>query len=373
MYMIDYFHLAGGTETHLAYLATMLDKNKFKCFIVVFDLEETTLIRRIRISGVPVIHVSVGRYYTYNAIKQAFALSKFIKENNIDIVQTFHFKSDFYGALVAHLSGVKHIISSKRDLGDLKKEWHLFLNRRVNRFFDGCIVAADAVGKVVIKKENISQNKIKTIYNGVDTKRFFPPNEVTIIESRKRLGLSASDFVVGMVAWFRPEKNYNIFFKAIDKIKESIKVLKVVIVGVGPLFDYYVKYSKDRELSKQVIFAGKTDDVTKYLKVFDVACLIPGGNEGFSNSIIEKMAMGLPLVVSDVGGNAEAVLDNYNGIVIPPNDVDALANAIIYLYNNRGKRKNMGILSRQLVEEHFTLENMIKNHEDYYCDLVEHK
>ena len=90
----------------------------------------------------------------------------------------------------------------------------------------------------------------------------------------------------------------------------------------------------------------------------------------FSNAILEKMAMGLPLVVTDVGGNAEAVLDGYNGIVIPPYDSSKLADAIIYLYSHREKRKEMGCCSRKRIEQKFSLEKMIKNYEEYYSAVM---
>ncbi len=82
------------------------------------------------------------------------------------------------------------------------------------------------------------------------------------------------------------------------------------------------------------------------------------------------MAMRLPLIVTDIGGNAEAVLDGYNGIVIPPNNTDMLTDAIVELYNDKDKRKEMGIRSRQRVEDLFTMEKMIKNYEEYYDALI---
>ena len=80
--------------------------------------------------------------------------------------------------------------------------------------------------------------------------------------------------------------------------------------------------------------------------------------------------MGLPLIVTNVGGNAEAVVDGYNGVVIPRNDVAALSDAIVRLYKNPDMRKEMGGRSRQRIIEHFTLEKVVKDHEDYYETLI---
>jgi glycosyltransferase involved in cell wall biosynthesis len=370
MYIIDHFCALGGTESHLSHLVTLIDKQLFGCTIVVFDFKENSLAEKIREAGIPLIHIPVARYYAANAFKKAVALRKLIKQKEIDIVQTFHFKSDFYGAIVARLSGVKHIISSKRDMGSLKSRWHFFLNRRAIGLFNGYIVVANAVGEVVATKEKVPREKLKIIYNGVDTTKFCPPDGPRIIQSRQKLGLSSTDFVVGMVAMLRPEKNHDVLLRAFEKVSKEIREIKLLIAGTGVLLDYCKEYSRGSGISKQVIFTGYTENVARVLEVLDVACLVPGRNEGLSNSILEKMAMGLPLIVTDVGGNSEAVLDGYNGIVIPPNNSEALADAILYLYHNPGKRKEMGLKSRNRVEKMFTLEKMIKDHEDYYTKLV---
>lgn len=338
--------------------------------IVSFDMGEFYLVKQIRESGTPVINLPVGRFYNFNALKKAFALYKIIKKNHIGLVQTYHIKSDVYGVFIARFSGVSKIISSKRDTGDLKSGLHYFLNRLVNPLITGFIVVANAVGKVVSKKEKISPDKITTIYNGVDLKKCRPPDEKGFIESRKKLGLSAADFVVGTVAWFRLEKNYDIFFNAIERASKTIPNLKVVAVGGGDLLEAFRESSKARGFLKQVIFTGAVEDVSRYLQVMDVACLVPGKNEGFSNSILEKMATGLPMIVSDVGGNAEAVIDGYNGIVISPNDSVALAEAIIHLYGHPEKRKMMGFNSRKRVEEMFSIQRMVQQHEEYYEKIM---
>jgi len=369
MYIIDHFHVAGGTETHLAYLVRNLDRRKYKSIIVVFDFVENPISVKIIESGCPVIHIPVSRYYTVNAFIRGVELSKLIKERNIDLVQTFHIKSDFYGAIIAKLSGVKYIVSSKRDTGDLKSKWHFFLNRMVKNIFSGFIAVADAVGDQVTISEHVPRKKITTIYNGVNLEKFTVPDDNVRIAARKSMGYRSSDFIIGTVAWFRPEKCYDIFFKAIEILSKSIKGIKVITVGGGQQLEYYKNYIKKIGLSDHVLFVGRTDDVTQYINLFDVACLVPGENEGFSNSIIEKMAMNLPLIVTDVGGNSESVLDGFNGYVIPPRDSNALSQSILELYHNPEKRKRMGQMSRKRVEEHFTITKMIKQHEDYYESL----
>ncbi len=372
LYIIDYLYgwSGGGTETHLSYLTHLLDKKKYECRIIAFDTGETPLTKKIKENGIEIIHIPVGKYYTPHALRQAFKICRLIKKSEIDFVQTFHFKSDTYGALIAKMSSARKIVSSKRDVGDRKSKWHFWLNRLISRYIDGFIVVADTVGDVVRKKEKVPGYKIRTIYNGVDIDKFVPPSVDEYSLARRYLGISGDDFVVGMVAVFRPEKNHDILFKAIENVSKSIDRIKLINVGGGPLMEHYKEYCKKNGLIGKVIFTGPTSDVKQYLAAFDVACLVPGSNEGFSNSVLEKMAMGLPLIVTDVGGNAEAVRDGYNGLVIPPRDADALAVALVEMNRDPEKRKQMGKNSRLRAEQEFSVGKMIKNHEEYYEFLM---
>lgn len=372
MFIIDHLYGGGGggTERHLFNLTKKINRDRFNPVIVAFDTGDTPLVRNIKKHGTDIIHVPVGRYYTPHALKKTLKLTKLIESMKIDVVQTYHIKSDTLGVLAAKCAGVKHIISSKRDVGDQKKQIHFFLNRRINRFVDGVIVVADKVGEVVTLQENIDPKKIKTIYNGVDIDQFKPadPNEKN--NARKHIGLDDDDFVIGMVAVFRPEKNHDVFFNALKQVSTTIKNIKAVVVGDGPLFGFYQEYCKCNGLENRVVFVGGVENVKQYLQTLDVACLVPGSNEGFSNSIIEKMSMGLPLVVSDIGGNAEAVIDGFNGFVVPPNQSIAVAEAILKLYNDASQRRLMGMNSRIRVEKEFSLQKMVDNYEKYYEKML---
>ena len=361
--------LEGGTERHLYNLVKYLDKNRFNCSIIAFNLDEE-LEKNMRGEGINIYHVPVASYFTINALRRVFDLKRIIRESQIDVVQTFHFKSDTFGVLASKFSGVKSIVSSRRDTGDTKKKRHIFLNKIMNPQIYKFITVCNAVGERIESDEGVKRSKQVTIYNGVDLNRFIVPDRGHILALRKKLGINKEDFVVGKVAYFRPEKSYDIFFKAMLLVKESIKDLKVLTVGRGPTLLQCQKYCEENNLEDRVIYVGRADDIRDYVAVMDVACLVPGSNEGFSNAVLEKMAMGKPLIVTNIGGNAEAVINGENGIIIPPLDHKSLAEAIIYLYNNPSKREEMGRKSRKRVERYFSLERMIKNHEYFYEDIM---
>ena len=371
LFIIDYFHRTGGTEKHLAQLIAGLPADAFRCSVVAFDLGANPLLAALRARGVPIISVPVGREYVLNAVLQAWRLSRLIRRNRYDIVQTFHQKADTYGALIARLSGVKHLISSKRDTGQLRKPWHFFLNRRLKSLFDAFIVVAEAVRVAVIANDRLPPSRITTIYNGVDIARFTVPSAQQRRDARTHLGFAAEDFVVGMVAGFRPEKNHDVFFAGLLQAAPSIPSLKVVAVGAGPLLGRFRERTAQTELGARTVFAGDVPEVLPCLWAMDVGCLTSGSNEGFSNAILEQMAVGLPMIVTDVGGNAEAVIDGENGRVIPPLDAAALSRALIDLHRNPARAAAMGRASRTRVEQRFSLERMCAEHIRLYRSLYD--
>ncbi|MEW6067963.1 MAG: glycosyltransferase [Nitrospirota bacterium] len=366
LYMIDQLKGGAGTERHLVNLAIHLDKDKFNSMICFFEGRNGSLQQTVLEQGIPVKNLNLSRIYAPKAILQAIKLAGIIKKNKIDIVQTFHFKSDTYGVLVSKLSGVSKIISSRRDTGDLKKPRQIFLNKLMNRFIDQFIMVCNSVGERFHKSEHIPKDKTITIYNGVDLKRFNPDNGIPFEKIRKDLDIKESDFVIGITAIFRPEKAYHIFFEGIEKAMPVIKNLKVLVLGYGVTKEYFEDYCSKRPLNHIVRFMGYVENVEDYLSLMDVFCLVPNKNEGFSNAILEAMAMGKPVIATDVGGNAESVLHNETGIIIPPDDSDSLAEAILELYKNPAKRLKMGEKARKRAEEQFPMEKMIREHENLY-------
>ena len=372
LYIMDHFQGTGGTERHLTYLVEHLSREQFQCVIVVLDLAPNRWVDQIRAAGIPVIHVPVLREYAPAALLRALQISRLIRLHKVDIVQTFQQKSDTYGATVARLSGVRHIISSKRDTGELKKPRHYRANRLLAGLFERVIVVADSIGDLVVSKEEIPRCRIIRIYNGVDTAQFVPPTMQQRIAARERLGFTDGEFVVGMVARFRPEKGHDTLLAGALAAAQGIPGLRILAVGGGPLLEDFRSRFRQQCAERRVQLLDDAADVMAYLHAMDVGCLLPNANEGFSNSVLEKMAVGLPLIVTDVGGNAEAVTDGENGLVIPPRDVEAFRRALLTLYSEPARRLRMGQRSRELVEEKFTLQRMCGEHAMLYDSLMRH-
>ena len=369
LYIIDYFHRTGGTEKYLAQLIAGLPADQFRCSVVAFDIGVNPLLDGLRTRGVPIISLPVGREYVPRAALQAWRLARLIRAKRYDIVQTMHQKADSYGAVIAWLAGCRHLVCSKRDTGALRKPWHFFVNRRLRSLFEACIVVADAVRAAVLANDRIAPDRIVTIYNGVDTTRFSPPDAGQRASARARLGFGAEDFVVGMVAGFRPEKNHDTFFAGVQRALPNIAPLKVLAVGAGPTLARWREQIAGTELSSRTVFTGDVADVVSCLWAMDVGCLTPGSNEGFSNAVIEQMAVGLPMIATAVGGNEEALQNGESGHIIAPGDEVALARTLTSLYVEPLRRGAMGRAARRRVEEKFSLAHMCTAHALLYRSL----
>jgi len=367
LYIIDQLCGMAGTERHLLYLVSRLDREKFNCYVCCFAGDEHGMVEKIRGQGIKILDLNLNRIYSPMAPMKAIEIRKIIKNNNIDIVQTFHFKSDTFGVFAARLAGVSKIISSRRDMGDLKTNRQRALSHLMNRYISRYIMVCDRVGDKFHQSENIPLKSMSTIYNGVDFEVFNPQNKS--IKSKESVGLNPGDFVVGSTAIFRPEKSYHVLFEALEILRPKIKNLKAVVIGYGPLQKRFTDYCNTGALKDVVKFVGRIEDVENYLPLFDVFCLVPSKNEGFSNAIIEAMTMGRVVVATDVGGNGEAVVNEETGFVIPPDNPEILAERILFLYENPEVLTAMSAKARKRAEEIFSLDTMIKQHEKLYEDV----
>jgi glycosyltransferase involved in cell wall biosynthesis len=369
LYLIDTIHGVGGTEKHLSQLVTCLNKDRFSCAVVSFlcGVNAKSFINRIEGRDVHFAYMPLRKFYGPQGIVRAWELRRLIKERNIDIVQTFHFTSDTYGVLVARLSGVRTVVSSRRDTGELKKPHQILLNRMVNPLITRYIAVADAIADRLARTEGIPRALLKTVYNGVELPD--PYDDARKRALRTEFGIAHDDFVVGSVAHMRPEKGYDVLLEAVASLRERMGGIKLVIVG--RVFPQYPPMVADLGIEDHVLFVGHTDRVRDYISTMDVACLAAVRNEGLSNAILEEMALAKPVIATTVGGSPELVAHDETGLLVPPGDVDAMAGAILRLHDDRDLLRRMGQTARRRVEDEFTVPKMMETMERLYLDLVD--
>jgi glycosyltransferase involved in cell wall biosynthesis len=381
LYLIDILYNDAGTEKNLFLLVTNLNKDLFNPIVCPLEPVDSPMIQNFRAQGITVKPLPLKKVYGFDAIKQAFKLCKIIKQEKITIVQVIHFSSEIFGTLVSRFAKVPVLVASRRDMGFAENNWHQkFFRRFSNRFVDVIITNSDAVKNQVGKIEKIPNRKMATIYNGINFTE--DENSIIVVDKISDFPLPISKPLIGCVANIRPIKGLEYFIAAAAEVTRQYPSAQFIIVGGDAdasdeeiISNYKKKLShliKKFELESHLFFLQRRADVKDILKILTVFVL-PSLSEGFSNAIIEAMAASLPVVATKVGGNAEAVVDNETGILVPPKDAAAIAKAVVKLLKQPKLAKQMGKAGKERMKQLFTIERMTGKMEEFYTSLVQAK
>lgn len=211
------------------------------------------------------------------------------------------------------------------------------------------------------------------IYNGIDLTRFENLKEPSSIRKDIFGDESKNIFIVGMVAAFEDRKDYKSLIKAAIILCKKNDIIRFILIGDGANFEN-IKSSVSVSLLNKIYFLGKRSDIESIVSIFDVGILLTNATvhgEGISNSIIEYMAAGIPVIATRGGGSNEVVIDNQNGFLIDTdNDKEQLIKTIETLMNNKKMRINLGKKGNQIIHEKFTLEIMKNNYMTTYQKLL---
>jgi glycosyltransferase involved in cell wall biosynthesis len=208
--------------------------------------------------------------------------------------------------------------------------------------------------------------RIKTIRNGVETERFTPALRP---QARASFGLSDADVVVGIVGRLEPVKDQRRFVDAVACLAREGVRFKVLVAGEGTLRQELEAQVASLELGDRVSFLGMRLDVETIMAALDVFVLC-SKSEGLSNTILEAMASGVPVVATDVGGAQELLEPGVHGLIVPPQDTAALAVAIAELVADHPRRAAMSAANRLRTTTEFSLEAMVRAYEELYVRLM---
>lgn len=370
LFIIDYLGAQyGGTESQLLCLLCRLDRSRFDPFLCC--LWPTPWNRG---NAPPCDHAVLFD----RPIRWAFApfsvmrMQSFIRARGFDIVQTFFPTSNVLGVLAARLCSVKVILSSRRDLGYWKR-WQDNLLLRAVRHIPTCYVAnSQAVKRQVVLTEGIHPDRVRVVYNGVacDDFRADFGEKAAAIKGMYEVPDGAG--TVGVVAnYYRAVKGLDYFIKAAAIVAAEMPNVRFFVVGQGDeVQDKRVQtLLHQRGLQKHFVFTGKQQDIGPFLALLNVGVL-PSLSEGFSNSLLEYMAAGLPAVATDVGGNRELLTDGETGFLVPPASPRALAQKIVLLLKDARLRESLGENARRTVRAQFSIEKMVASTEKLYESLL---
>ncbi|MDH3637546.1 MAG: glycosyltransferase, partial [Gammaproteobacteria bacterium] len=259
------------------------------------------------------------------------------------------------------------------DLFDLQGQSskYRYLRRLSQSVVHGFIAVSKHMDLWLTQSVGINSAKVMQIYNGVDTDRFRPRKAH---EQRQiTTGFAEeTDFVIGTVGRLEPVKNQLMLLKAFIAARNtgrSSRALKLVVVGDGSQYPDIQDLVREHELQEHVWMPGARDDIPDIMQCLDLFVL-PSKNEGISNTILEAMASGLPIVATDVGGNGELVENGKTGKLVALDDVSGLADAIIAYANDADATHNQARAARDTVEKDYSISRMVNDYVRLYDRML---
>jgi len=242
------------------------------------------------------------------------------------------------------------------------------VNRLTARHADALIAVSEGVKKYLVDKQGIEEEKIQVIYNGVDLKQF-GGEDVTAEYLRKTCNLPGESIVIGTVAAFKHQKGLQYLISAAAQVVKEYPETRFVLVGSGHMEETIRDWIKQNRLEQAFILTGQRKDVSKLLKGMDLFVL-PSLWEGMPMALLEAMSMSCSCVVTDIGGPRELIEHGRSGLIVPPRDSDALAQAIFCLLKDPGLRIALGQAARRRVEAVFSMEAVARAYDGLYRKLL---
>jgi glycosyltransferase involved in cell wall biosynthesis len=356
----------GGSEKVIAGIVTGLNHRKF-------DVEIWCLA-----NGGPVadwlrqmgIAVQIFNWRTYHNPLNIVRLSYHLRKSRVDIVHTHGYFGSTFGRIAALAAGVTCILTHVHTSYSDFSRRHLLIEKGLSYVTQKIICVSKTVRDFVESREGVRPEKTCLIYNvpiwlfenGSDR----PP-------SRPSLGFSDQDCVIVSVGSLVENKGHRVLIEALRMLIPTHPLLKLLILGDGPLRSELEQLAQRHQLSSAVVFAGVVKNPRPFLALSDIFVLPTIYREGLPLAVLEAMDQRLPVVASSIGGIPEAVEHNRSGLLVAPKDCHALSAAIARLAMDSSERNAMGVEGQQIVSQKFRHDRMIAQIESLYETLLDRR
>ncbi|MDP6095455.1 MAG: glycosyltransferase family 4 protein [Gammaproteobacteria bacterium] len=299
-------------------------------------------------------------------VSAVYQLRQYLKDNRISTIWSVNLYPMIYAFLATRIMAAPVRVIGSSNVSVFRNYYEntkMLIYSPIIRWVDDFVFGSERQMTDWRKRYFIGNATYSVIHNGVDLSRFSPSiNSSQRSRERTQLNISENEIVFGKVAQFRAEKAHSDLLYACKIQIDNSNKIKLLLVGDGPTLNIVRMQAKSLGIEDSVIFAGLMEDVRPALCAMDVFVLTSVAVETFSNAALEAMAMGLPVVLSNIGGAAEMVESDYNGYLFPPGDVATLSERLKQI-SDKEVIKRLGKASRQMVESHFSADRMADRYE----------
>jgi len=309
-------------------------------------------------------------FYNWNMAVQLRRFAAFLREREISVVHTEGFYTNIFGITGAALARVGARIAFRGSTGGWLTPQQELIERTVFRIASVVHANSKAVRKFLIE-EGVPARKIAVVHNGLDLSRVTPPSQLSRADAAAFFDLPQEPtrrFVTIVANLHEPIKDYPMFLRAAARVRAQVAGAAFVVAGEGVLMDSLRAMSAELGIDRDVFFMGRCDKIAELLFASDV-CVLSSKAEGFSNSILEYMGAGRPVVATDVGGAREAIIEGETGYLVPSGNDEAMAARIVALLRDEERARAMGERGRTIVKQRFSCEAQLERTERLYAQV----
>lgn len=311
-----------------------------------------------------VLHFGLGgSLFGTFSMRSRFRLARYLQESRSIVAHAFDYYTNLMLIPAAKLARTPVVIGSLRQLGDLLSPVQRRAQLAAFRLSD-CVICNSEAAARTLRRKGFSANRVAVIGNGL------PPS--AFIDGSPPVRHNPCSFRIGMIARMNARsKNHLVLLESVARLRARVPNLELIFVGDGPFRAELETRTAELAIKDIVRFLGDRQDVTQILATLDVTVL-PSASESLSNAILESMAARVPVIANEIGGNVE-LLANDRGMLIPPNDTNALDSALQKLASDAGLRETLSRNARRFAQDNFTIDCMRQKHENLYAELLERK